>query len=265
MSQRTACILFHYFGEKSYVVQLAQDTVPLNIALRGYDKTVLLRHSVEAGPFEVSPKAVGMASLLDLPTRENLVRYLNELGGDGYLVDLYIFSHGSPGSFRVSRGIYGDNTLISSRYLEAKVEPLNLRMVWQCNCYGASLNPTWRKLGAKVTGGSRYVNFFPTRFRRFVQSWRGEMPYSVALGMAENANRFWTHLYILKDALAQRKVWGGSLLNFWRVLGRGKAARDYFTLRWGSPEFPEGQSGAEHMIWTSEMLVEGRPLTTKHP
>lgn len=260
---KTACILFHYFGEKSYVVQLAQDTVPLNIALRGYDKTVLLRHSVEAGPFEVSPKAVGMSTVVELPTRENLVKYLNLLGGEGYLVDLYIFSHGSPGSFRVSRGTYGDNTLISSRYLEAKVEPLNLRMVWQCNCYGSTMNPTWRRLGAKVTGGSRYVNFFPTRFRRFAQSWSRGMSYSKALVMAAKADRFWTHLYILKDAFAQRKVWGGSLWNFWRVLGRSKAARDYFTLRWGSPEFPEGQSGAEHMVWTSDMLVEGDLRTSR--
>lgn len=262
---KTACILFHYFGEKSYVVQLAQDTVPLNLALREYDKTVLLRHAVEAGPFEVSRKAVKMASVVDLPTRENLVRYLNELGEEGYLVDLYIFSHGYPGRFISSRGTYGDSTVVSGQYLEAKVKPLRIRAVWQCNCYGASMNATWRKLGAQVTAGSRYVNFFPTRYRQFARSWVRGTPFAGALGVSETTSRFWVYFYIVKDALAQRKVWGGSLWNFWRVLGRGKAARDYFTLRWGSPEFPEGQSGAEHMIWTSEMLVEGRPLTTKHP
>src|SRR5678809_233534 len=109
-----ASLVFFYFGEDSYLNRLAQETVPVYRALTGYDYSVLLRHDTAVGKLDLSARDASAADEVDLPTKEDLVRYINELGEDGYEVDLYIFSHGWPYQFRASLGQYGDNTIAVS-------------------------------------------------------------------------------------------------------------------------------------------------------
>jgi hypothetical protein len=151
MATKTASVIFFYFGD-SYMRTLAQETVPLHLGMRGYDHCVLLKEDMSFGPFELSEAAEEAANETDHPTREALAEHLNRLGRAGYIVDLFIFSHGLDNRF------VGTNGSVSGHWLEQHVDPLKLRAVWQCNCYGSTLNDTWHRLGARVTAGARGIN-----------------------------------------------------------------------------------------------------------
>jgi len=251
-------MVFFYFGESSYITRLAQETVPLGLALKGYDHSVLLHHETSAGPFHVSDADAKHADVVDIPTKQNLVAQLNRLGADGYDVDLYIFSHGWDKAFRTSKGTYGENTSVTAAYLEESVKPLNLNAVWQCNCYGASLNPTWLKLGANVAAGSRYVNFYPTRFNKFAKMWQDGTPFAEAVSESDTpASHTPVQAYLLIDAAMRMPEWDGNLIRAAQVLGTGAAAEKYFRACWLNDAWQEGKSGKQNMNSSSTMIVGG--------
>lgn len=255
---KTASLVFFYFGEESYVNRLAQETVPLRLALDGYDRAVLLHHQTSAGPFVLSDADAKHADVVDIPTKENLVKQINDLGSAGYAVDLYVFSHGWTKKFRTSNGTYGDNTSVSAGYIESNVSVAPLRAVWQCNCYGATMNPTWRKLGAKVAAGSRFVNFYPTRFRGFAEAWRSGATFGEAITGSDTALvRTPVQAYILADAAARTKEWDGNLLQAATVLGTNAAAERYFRECWLGDDWQAGKSGKQNMNYSSFMVVDG--------
>jgi hypothetical protein len=261
---QTASLVFFYFGEGSYVRRLAQETVPLRNALKGYDKQVLLWHQTNFGPFEVSQAADKLADVEDIPTKENLVKYLNELGDEGYVVDIYIFSHGHPGGFLVSKGTYADNGSVSAAYLESKVRPLKLRAVWQCNCWGSTMNETWRKLGAKVTTGSRFINYYPTTFNEFIRRWQGGETFGSAVSKSCDAGaRTAPQAFMLVDAASRLKDWAGNIWQAARVLGNNEHAKRYFTRCWDKEFWQEGKSGKQNMNYSSRMLFQGNRKVTK--
>lgn len=262
---KTASLVFFYFGESSYVNRLAQETVPLYKALKGYDRQILLRHETDFGPFELSEAAEQEADVVDLPTKKNLAKYLNELGEEGYIVDLFIFSHGLRDRFRVSRGTYGNNDTVTQQYLASNVRPLKLRMVWQCNCYGSTLNDLWLSLGAKACAGSRYVNFYPTRFKSFINAWNDGEPMAEALAGAEKKlARTPVHLYLIGDAMARRKEWKGAFFGGLGILGKTKAARKYFTECWLGAKWSNRRSGKGNVNYSSGMVLGGSGGVTKN-
>lgn len=266
MTIKTASLVFFYFGENSYVRRLAQETVQLHKALEGYDKQVLLWHQTNFGPFEVSKQADKLADIEDIPTKENLVKYLNELGAEGYVVDLYIFSHGSKGSFRVSKGTYGDNGSVSAAYIEQHVQPLKMRAVYQINCQGSSMLDTWRKLGAKVVCGSRFNNFYPTRFNGFANRWlRGETFGDSVSQSDTQAVRTPPQAFMLADAASRLKEWSGNIFEAARVLGNNEHAKRFFTTCWMSDaEWQDGKSGKQNLNHSSLMLFSGDRKVTKN-
>ena len=267
---KTAALVHYYFGEKSYINRLAQETVPVHLALTDYDHTVLLRHETDielAGmKFELSERAENKADVIELPTRENFVAQLDRLGKEGYVVDVYIFAHGLIGLFTASEsGDYHDGVALTEAYIEAHVDPLQLRMVYGCHCYGSSLNPLWRRLGAKVTAGARFVNFYPTRFKGFVKAWNRGEAFGKAISRSDTALvRTPVQIYIPADAAASAKEWDGNVLLAPTVLGRGKAARRYFEACWlDEGEWQENMSGKQNMNYSSRMLISGNRSVTK--
>lgn len=263
MSQ-TASLVFFYFGEESYLNALAQETVQISKAFEGYDHTVLLKFpEINLGPFNLSAKAERGANVSSLPTRENFVEQLNNLGLQGYATDLYIFSHGWNNSFRVSTGNYGDNSKITANYIKENVKPLDLRMVWQCNCYGSTLNSTWQELGAQATGGSRFINFYPTRFNRFIESWNSGETFHHSLSAGDIPSiRTPVQTYIMADAFQSRKDWGGCSFGE-TILGNGECAESYFKYRWLGDNWSPAKSGRQNMNYSSEMLIAGNPQLRK--
>lgn len=265
MSIKTASLVWFYMGEESYLTRLAQETVPVWRALEGYDHQVLLRFETDIGPFELSKAAERRADVLDIPTHENLVAQLNDLAARGYVTDLYIFSHGIADAFFASRGDYGDNVWLRQGYIESRVpNPLKLRMVWQCNCYGSTMNDLWRKLGARATAGSRFINFYPTRFKNFAKRWQRGETFGAALHRSDTkAIHTPVHAYIAADAMASRKKWGGC--PFGRtVLGRHECAQRYFEDQWmNSGDWCPGQTGKQNMNYSSRMIVSGNRRVTR--
>lgn len=261
---KQASLVFFYFGEDSYVKRLAQETVPLHLAMEGYNKTILLSHSTSFGPFQLSEKDQARATLVDLPTKANFVKYLDQLGKEGFVVDVFIFAHGWTNKFLASKGEYGDDDYISDKFIEANVSPLKLRAVWQCNCYGSTLNDTWTKLGAKVSAGSKFVNFYPTRFKGFVQKWNDGAEFGVAIKESDTKLVYTpVQVYIPVDAAIRAKEWGGDILKAASVLGSGEAAKAYFTECWLGKDWAEGKSGKENMKMSSAMLIAGDPAVTR--
>jgi len=265
--EKTASLVFFYFGEKSYVNRLAQETVPLWKALEGYDHKVLLRHETDVGPFELSEAAEKEADVLDLPTKENLAAQLNRLREEGYVVDVFIFAHGWKDKFLASNGTYGDDTVVTQKWLESQViKPLKIRIVWQCNCYGSTMNDAWANLGAKAAAGSKFVSFYPTRFSGFIKRWRAGVTFAGALTRSETKLVHTpAQAYILTDAVARMKEWDANLWQATKVLGNNDHSRRYFSTLWNNPEdVPNGMSGRQIMNDSSKMVVEGNGRITRN-
>ena len=269
MADKTASLVFFYFGEDSYVNRIAQETVPVHKALDGYDKAVLLRHETDVGigdnKIELSERAEKAADVLDIPTKENLVKYLNELGDEGYIVDVFIFSHGWHNCFRCSKGTYGDNGTVSQKYLEANVRPLKIRMVWQCNCYGSTLNDCWVNLGAKASGGSKFVSFYPTRFSGFMKHWKDGKSFGTALTKSDTKLVHTpAQAFMMVEAALRADEWGGNALKALKILGNNDHSRRFFRECWNGDDVPDNMSGRQIMNDSSLMLVEGNRNITKN-
>jgi hypothetical protein len=261
---KTASLVHFYFGEDSYLKRLAQETVPLGMALEGYDRSVLLHHKTEAGPFEVSAADEKNATVVDTPTEANLIEQLNDLGAAGYEVDLYVFTHGGPGKFLVSRGTYGDSAWASGPYMQSHVTPLNLRAVWQCNCWGQSLNAMWRRLGAKVSMGTRGVDFYPTRFSGFAKAWADGKSFGTSVTESNTALvRSPAQAFMLVDAASRLGEWGGNILQAATVLGHNDAAEKYFRACWVGNDYQTDKSGKVNMNYASTMIIDGDRSVTR--
>ncbi len=95
-------------------------------------------------------------------------------------VDVLILAHGLPGrviGFRGEQQV-GEETFAPLRSAFARQpDLLDLRMVWQMNCFGASLIALWRELGAQVVNGSIGVNWLPEpALSLFLRAWLDGRP-----------------------------------------------------------------------------------------
>lgn len=261
---KTASLVFFYFGEESHLKALAQETVKIEKAFEGYDHKVLLKFkNLDLGPFLVGNKVAESVDVLLTPTQDHLMSEINRLGAEGYTTDLYIFSHGFGPSFRSSKGEYGQNTPITAKELLQGISTPNLRLVWQCNCYGSTLNPTWIQLGAKASTGARFNNFFPTRWNGFIERWNAGKTLEIALEESDtNYIRTPTHLFILADALQRKNEWGSCSFPQ-TVLGSSKCAEDYFKKCWLGDDWQNGKSGKANLNFASQMLISGDKNLTK--
>lgn len=254
---KTASIVFFYFGDSPFV-SLAQETVPVGMALEGYDRSVLLHFETKIGPFDISKSDEKHATVVDKPTTANLIAQLADLKKEKYSVDLFLFAHGGPKTIRTSAGAPGENDTASIGQIKDSVKPLNMNAVWQCNCWGSSWNSTWRKLGAKVSGGTRSVNFYPARFGSFMKSWKGGSPFGEAIeGSDSAAIRTAAQAWILAQAMSKKKEWGGNIFDSMTVLGKNEASEKYFRTCWLGSDWVNGKAGTENMNISSEMILDG--------
>lgn len=254
---KSASVVFFYFGD-SYLTTLGQETVPVGLALEGYDRSVLLHHETKIGPFEVSRSDEKHATVVDLPTQENLVRHLADLRESGHRVDLFLFTHGSRGVFRTSLGEDGKSGWASTGWFEQNVPPLDLNAVWQTNCWGSSWNETWTKLGARVVCGTRSVNFYPSRFGPFMRKWAAGRTFEDAAQLSDTGQiRTVSQAFVLAQAMLRLKEWGGDITSAPGALGRTWAAEQYFRKCWLGDDWVEGKSGRENMNLSSSLVFSG--------
>ena len=158
ITKGAASIVFFYFGDSIYTT-LAQETVKLKLAMEDYRHVTLLKHDTIPNFFDLSKKDEKLANTITTPTKANLVSQMIELAQDGYMIDLYIFSHGWNNTFRVSGGRHGQNDSFNTSDITTEfastrtgLTQMPIRMVYGVNCYGKTMAPTWRQAGAKEIG-----------------------------------------------------------------------------------------------------------------
>ena len=274
VTKGTASIIFFYYGDSEQIT-LAQETMKLKRAMKGYNFKVLLKHNVVPSILDIREGDEKEADIKDVPTADNLVKYLIELGKAGYAVDMFIMSHGAPGGFVTSKGQHGTVDMFTASEIRQRLgsaqtglSQLPIRMIWSTLCYGASLNEAWTSVGAKVVGGSRDVNFYPTQFRGFTEEWnKGDVAYGTALARSDTpASRTATQIYISTiEAPQTRERWGKCPVGR-TVLGKNNCSDDYFLKRWGiDPTIVKGAAnGREIMNLASKKFVAGNQSLTKN-
>ncbi|MEM7235297.1 MAG: hypothetical protein AAF517_24180, partial [Planctomycetota bacterium] len=274
--RKTASIVYMYFGDPKFTT-LFQQSVKLSKAMDGYDYTALLydEKSAIAG-IELSKKAIKDANEVHSPTERNFINCIKSLTDKGYMVDIWTFAHGTignDGSQFTAKGSSSDDKYITAKELVDGLGPntnggkqRSIRMVYTVACYQAAMRSTWTTIGAKVACGARDVNYFPNQFGKFASNWNKGKTFKKSLNEADTAaSRTLVHPYILADAKSMKKkgVWDGCKFPK-TVLGKDSCAKDYFTSRWvARSDWKSGQSGKEHMIYSSEKLISGDSKVTK--
>jgi hypothetical protein len=270
-----ASVVFFYYGDSKFLT-LAQETLHLKKAMEDYNHVVLLKHDVIPEPFDLSSGDERQADVIEIPTQANLFKHLRRLASEGYMTDLWIFAHGSPGGMHASSGQHdAPSDRISPGEIETELgsaktgfKELPIRMIWSTLCYGANLNAAWREAGAKVVSGSRSVNFYPNQFGKFAEQWnKGTVAYQEAIARSNTAaSRALSQTYIATmDAPKTRgEYWDGCSLGR-SVLGNNPCAKDYFTNRWDftEAEWQDALSGKDNMNFSSDRVIAGQPTLTK--
>lgn len=274
LPQRVASLIFFYYGDSEYNT-LGQETLKLKKAMEGYDYKVLLKHETLPGWADLSEKDEKLADVKEIPTKANLFKYITQLAKDGYIVDLFIFSHGWSGQFKASKGSHGSTDFVTAEDIKNELQAdktgfteMPIRMVWGTNCYGQSLGESWRSVGAKATAGARFVNFYPNNYGPFIDDWnKGNVSFDRAVGDSDtNAVRTVAQTFIsVADAPAKKKAgkWDGCPSGKF-VLGNDPCAKDYFVSVWiAKDEWQAGKSGKENMNYSSYMFLGGDKGITK--
>ncbi|MBN8588129.1 MAG: hypothetical protein J0L94_07355 [Rhodothermia bacterium] len=261
-AQKFASVVFFYFGDSKFT-SLGQETVQLKHAMDGYDRVVLLKHDNVSSFWDLSEKDEKLADIKKTPTETNLKDQLKDLSEKGYVIDLWIFSHGSTSGFRASTGTYGSNSTFSTSDITglpsyAGRTNLPIRMVFTVACYGNTWADEWQSIGAKTVVAPRYVNFYPNQFEKFAKEWNDNETAKTARDEADTAlSRTASQAYILADAVASKNEWGGCPFGK-TVLGDHDCAKDYFTDQWlANSEWQNGQSGKDNMNHSSTYLIKG--------
>ena len=173
-----ASLVYVYTGDSDYNL-LGQETTKVKKAMEGYNKIVLLKHNELPDKFDLSKTDEKLADKIDTPTRANFFKYIIDLAKEGYYLDIWIWSHGwRDEKFRCSKGTYGNNDYIKSSDISKELSSTNskltcipIRMVYQINCWGSNLNASWIGAGAKVSIGTKFLDFYPTQYGNFADEW----------------------------------------------------------------------------------------------
>jgi len=269
----SASIVFFYMGDSKFTT-LFQETTKLKKAMQGYKKVVLLKHDVTDSFLDFSEEDEKIANVIATPTKANFFKYIKDLSKEGYYLDIWIWSHGTTNDFRCSNGTFGDNGTITNDDITTELSPsktgltkIPIRMVYQVNCVGESLNSEWISIGAKTSIGTRYTNFYPTQFGAFADEWnKGSVKVKSAIESSNTStSRTLVQTYLaVVHAPTHNKDWGSCKL-FQTVLGDSDCAKEYFTYYWlSSSQWQSGKSGQDNMNYSSTWIIGGDNDITKN-
>ena len=220
----------------------------------GYDKSVLLKKRWNGS----KRPTVHITTNLKNAFFEQIKR----LSADGYLIDIFIFTHGySSGTISTDFGNISKNDILDRLGSGCH----RIRLVYQMNCYGSKLNSTFVSVGAEVAVGARYVNFYPNQFNKFMDEWnRGASVRNALTASNTTSSRTAAQTYIVAHSNTKfnfRKCIPGS-----SVLGTRPCAASYFDANWGlkGAKFNTSKSGKDNMNISSFMLHSGNRNITKN-
>jgi hypothetical protein len=269
-SRPAASLIWCYWGD-SPLTTMGQETMRLKKAMDGYAYKVLLKHNQTPSWIDLSEGDERRADVMMPPTPDNFTNQLVALAQNGYMIDVFVFSHGDTDKFWASTGVFGNDTHVTGSRIRALpaaagLAKLPIRMVYQTQCYAASLNNDWRAAGAKVSLGARYIQFYPNQFGNFIDKWNNGDTVAVAnTGADSNWVRTQAQTYILGDAVARRAAGKFDGCPFGKtVLGKDDCARKYHVPRWlRESEWQSSMSGKQNMNYSSQMVFSGNRQITK--
>ena len=270
LNGRTACFIWAFWGD-SDLTTAGQETMKLKKSMKDYHHKVLMKHNHTPSWIDLSEGDERNADVMLPPTPENFTSELVRLAQEGYMIDIFINSHGDTNEFHASSGSHhGPTRRITADRIrdlpnQAGLRKLPIRMVYQTQCYAASLNNDWIAAGAKVSTGARYIQFYPNQYGNFMNDWNnGRTVPSSNSGADGGWVRTQSQTYILGDARASRSRWGGCKFGN-TVLGTKSCAKDYFTYRWlRENEWRDDLSGKQNMNYSSGMITAGNRNITKN-
>lgn len=191
-------------------------------------------------------------------TKENILNKLTDLADDGFSIDLWIFSHGTREKICFDNNVVIDykdiESLAKGKYANGKFP---IRMVYQMNCNGSTLNNNFINIGAKVVCGSRYINFYPNQCNKFTKEWNKGERFDVAVSKS-NTGSSRTAMQLLIVADAKGTSFSPKCKFPKTVLGKGKCSEAYFDKKWGlDSEYNSSKKGKENMNISSFMIIKG--------
>ena len=168
LTGKKASVIFSHWGDSKFRTLFQGSEINLSNVIEPYQKSILLSHDSMPDWLDGNGKARDLASEVKAPTLANLAATLESLADQGYTIDLFVFSHGWPDEFKGTHGSFNETDYITSDDIRKLARPgssytgyasLPIRIVYQMNCYGSTLNDDWRAIGATVAMGPQWINF----------------------------------------------------------------------------------------------------------
>ncbi len=225
---------------------------------KGYDKSVLLKRKWTN---QIKPDVHIKNSLVS-----NFFSQLKKLADNDYFIDVYIFTHGNCNTIATEDGDINSDRITKElkNYKHFKGGKFPIRMIYQMNCYGATLNQEFIEIGAKAVVGTRYVNFYPNQFNKFAREWKNGKSFKTSVKNSNTTSSRST----MQGLIA---TWG--LLKSGcpdNVLGKNDCSKKYFCNNWlccrydgKTDQWDNGKSGKENMNASSKMIISGDGQITK--
>lgn len=219
-------------------------------AFDGYDKSVLIK-LVYNEPKQPDKHVYDISI-------QSMLNELKALADDDYFIDLFIHSHGTCNkiTFKNPHDMLPEHiaSLATGRYAGGRFP---LRMVYQINCNGSTLNDDWMNAGAKAVCGTAQTNFYPNMYNKFMREWNDGERFDIAIQNSNTASaRTIMQILIAADARNQ----GFSCPPFKSVLNKARCAERYFTENWfytSCDSYDDDISGKKNMNIASTMVIAG--------
>jgi hypothetical protein len=110
-----------------------------------------------------------------------------------YKVDVHVLAHGATDA------INGSVTADDIRNF-GNIPGLNLRTVYQMNCFGSFLNSAWLDAGARAVNGSSMLNYMSLDYSSFLARWLNGHSFSQAVnGSTAEWTPFYTSVFHFAD------------------------------------------------------------------
>ncbi len=271
LNGRTASFVWCHWGDNA-LTTMGQDTMRLKKAMEGYDHKVLMKHNQTPSFLDFSEADERMADVMMPPTPQNFTDQLVRLAQEGYIIDVYIFSHGWSEGFWASNGNFHQEDYIRESRIrdlpsDAGLRALPIRAVYQAQCYAADLNAAWCAAGAKISVGARTIQYYPVQFKNFIKDWnKGDRFSTAATQNVGAALRTAAQAYMLAEATATKnKIDGWNGCPFGKtVLGNHSCAKDFHSAKYLGDDWVDGKSGKENMNYASTMILRGNRSITKN-
>jgi hypothetical protein len=195
--------------------------VPITQYVTGASEPVIEGATAASVTAAASPKYDKVVVLQN--TNFNATRVRTELTNlaPDYVVDVHVLSHG--GNLHITGG--GGRIEEEDIRDFATIPNLNLRAVYQQNCFGSTLNDAWRAAGAKVVTGSNLINSMPLSYSSFLSRWLSGQTFASAVnGATADWTPFFTTVYHHVDMYTSAQVKRNPFI--YDILGGGLSASD---------------------------------------